>query len=55
MFEVGYARAKNIPVIAVAEAVPAIPLTMVLGSGCYVTNDLATGVYAACWQMMGDV
>jgi len=55
MFEVGYARAKNIPVVAVAEAVPAIPLTMVLGSGCYVTNDLTTGVYAACWQMMGDV
>jgi hypothetical protein len=55
MFEVGYARAKKIPVVAVAEGVGATPLTMVLGSGCYVTNDLTTGVYAACWQMMGDV
>jgi hypothetical protein len=55
MFEVGYARAKKIPVVAVAEGVEATPLTMVLGSGCYVTNDLTTGVYAACWQMMGDV
>jgi hypothetical protein len=55
MFEVGYARAKRIPVVAVAEGVDATPLTMVLGSGCYVTNDLTTGIYAACWQMMGDV
>jgi hypothetical protein len=55
MFEVGYARAKKIPVVAVAEAIDATPLTMVLGSGCYVTNDLTTGIYAACWQMMGDV
>jgi hypothetical protein len=55
MFEVGYARAKKIPVVAVAEGVDATPLTMVLGSGCYVTNDLTTGIYAACWQMMGDV
>jgi hypothetical protein len=55
MFEVGYARAKKIPVVAVAEGVCATPLTMVLGSGCYVTNDLTTGIYAACWHMMGDV
>jgi len=55
MFEVGYARAKRIPVVAVAEAVDATPLTMVLGSGCVVTNDFTTGVYAVCWQLMGDV
>lgn len=55
LFEVGYARAKNIPVIAVAESVSADSLTMVLGSDCYVTNDLTTGIYAACWKVMGDV
>jgi hypothetical protein len=55
MFEVGYARAKKIPVVAVAESVDAIPLTMALGSGCYVTNDLTTGIHAAVWRLMGDV
>lgn len=55
IFEVGYAKAKGIPVIAIAESVPAEALTMILGSGCYVTNDLTTGIYAACWKVMGDV
>jgi Nucleoside 2-deoxyribosyltransferase/pfkB family carbohydrate kinase len=55
IFEVGYARAKKIPVVAIAESVDAIPLTMILGSGCYVTNDLTTGIHAACWRLMGDV
>ena len=55
LFEVGYARAKNIPVVAIAESVDAVSMTMILGSGCYVTNDLTTGIYAACWHLMGDV
>lgn len=55
LFEVGYARAKNIPVIAIAESVEANALTMVIGSGCETTNDLTTGIYAACWHLMGDV
>jgi len=54
VFEVGYARSKSIPVIAVAESVPENELTMVIGSGCYVTNDLTTGIYAVCWELMGD-
>jgi hypothetical protein len=55
VFEVGYARALNIPVVAVAEAVDEPSLTMIIGSGCDVANDLATGIYAACWHLMGDV
>lgn len=55
LFEVGYAVAKDIPVVVVAESVGADPLTMLLGSKCLVTNDLATGLYAACWKVMGDV
>lgn len=55
VFEVGYACAKNIPVVAIAEFVDAISLTMVIGSGCEVTNDLTTGIYTACWHLMGDV
>ena len=48
-------RNAAIPVVAIAESVDAIPLTMILGSGCYVTNDLTTGIHAACWRLMGDV
>lgn len=55
VFEVGYARALDIPVVAVAEAVDEPSLTMIIGSGCDVANDLATGIYAACWHLMGDV
>lgn len=55
IFEVGYARALGIPVVGIAEAVDANALTMILGSGCAVANDLTTGLYSACWQLMGDV
>lgn len=55
IFEVGYARAREIPVIAIAESVDEPSLTMVIGSGCEITNDLTTGIYAACWHLMGDV
>ena len=55
VFEVGYACAKNIPVIVIAESVDANSLTMVIGSGCEVTNDLTTGIYTTCWHLMGDV
>ncbi len=55
VFEVGYACAKNIPVVAIAEFVDANSLTMVIGSGCEITNDLTTGIYTTCWHLMGDV
>lgn len=55
VFEVGYACAKNIPVVAIAEFVDAHSLTMVIGSGCEITNDLTTGIYTTCWHLMGDV
>jgi nucleoside 2-deoxyribosyltransferase len=53
VFEVGYARAKGIPVVGVAENVSTDDLTMLLGSDCVVTNDLASGIYQACWKLMG--
>ena len=55
VFEVGYARALGIPVIAVAETSHEKDLTMILGSGCEVANDFTTGIYATCWYLMGDV
>ncbi|MFV9485188.1 nucleoside 2-deoxyribosyltransferase [Pseudomonas aeruginosa] len=55
LFEVGYARAKGIPVIAVAESVDPSALTMFIGSDCYITNDFTTAIYVTCWTLMGDV
>lgn len=55
LFEVGYARALGIPVVGLAEAVDERPLTMLLGSGCAISDDFATSIYSACWQLMGDV
>ncbi|MDZ4201930.1 MAG: PfkB family carbohydrate kinase [Gallionella sp.] len=55
IFEVGYAKAKGIPVIAIAESAKESDLTMLLGSGCFVVDDFSTGIYYACWQLMGDV
>lgn len=54
LFEIGYAVARGIPVVAVGESVAPGDLTMLLGTGCHVTDDLTTGIYAACWKMMGD-
>lgn len=55
IFEIGYARAKGIPVIAIAESAKESDLTMFFGSGCFVVDDFSTGIYYACWQLMGDV
>jgi nucleoside 2-deoxyribosyltransferase len=55
VFEVGYARARGIPVVGLAESTEERPLTMLLGSGCSISDDFATSIYTACWQMMGDV
>lgn len=55
LFEIGYARAKDIPVIAVAETMKETDMTMITGSGCELVHDLTTAVYRACWRMMGDV
>lgn len=55
LFEVGYARAKGIPVIAVAESADPSALTMFIGSDCYITNDFTTAIYVTCWTLMGDV
>lgn len=52
LFEVGYARSHNIPVVCLAESVESKSLTMLLGSGCEVFDELAASIYAACWQLV---
>lgn len=55
LFEVGYARARGIPVVGIAESMETKALTMLLGSACTISNDFSTAIYIACWHLMGDV
>jgi hypothetical protein len=49
LFEVGYARAKGIEVIALAESQDGESLTMIEGSGCHIYHDFAASLYECCW------
>ncbi|WP_253609900.1 MULTISPECIES: nucleoside 2-deoxyribosyltransferase [unclassified Bradyrhizobium] len=49
IFEVGYARALGIPVVALAERLERENLTMIAGAGCEVTQDLASAIYHVIW------
>lgn len=49
LFEVGYARALDIPVVALAERFEGENLTMIAGSGCDVVRDFATAIYRVLW------
>jgi hypothetical protein len=50
LFEVGYARARNKPVYALAQTASDQDLKMVLGSGCRIFDDLVTGLHHAAWR-----
>jgi nucleoside 2-deoxyribosyltransferase len=52
LFEVGYARAHNIPVVAFVQNEAANRLTMLDGSGCEITNDFVTAIYWTAWAAM---
>lgn len=54
LFEIGYARALEIPVVAVGEAVDERSLTMLVGSNCIVHGDFCSALYAAGWQLLVD-
>lgn len=49
LFEVGYARARGLPVVALVERGEPENLTMIVGSGCEVVDDFATALYRAVW------
>jgi nucleoside 2-deoxyribosyltransferase len=52
LFEVGYARDRGIPVVALAESPRPETLTMLEGSGCRITRDFTTAVYHAVWAAL---
>lgn len=49
MFEVGYARALGLPVIALAEALSIEDQKMIVGSGCVLIDDFVTALYLTAW------
>jgi nucleoside 2-deoxyribosyltransferase len=51
IFEVGYAVAKGIPVVALAQNVKAEDLKMVEGSGCTVVHDFVSALYNVAWAI----
>ena len=52
LFEVGYARAIGVPVVALVENVREGDLVMLTGTGCTLCPDLATAVYRAAWAAL---
>jgi hypothetical protein len=52
LFEVGYARDRGIPVVALAESPRPGSLTMLEGSGCRIARDFSSAAYHAVWAAM---
>jgi nucleoside 2-deoxyribosyltransferase len=50
IFEIGFARSKDIPVVALAENPKHGDMTMLEGSGCLLTDDFSTAIYRAVWE-----
>lgn len=50
IFEIGYARAKNIPVVILSHRVSEEDLLMFKGTGCFVFENLTSAVYNAAWM-----
>jgi len=49
LFEVGYATAKKIPVVGLAQDVTSERLKMLLGTGCTVHHDFVSAIYNISW------
>jgi len=52
MYEIGYARAKNKPVILYTENETAENKKMMEGSGCMLFTDYVTAIYNCVWEAM---
>ena len=51
VFEVGYAIARGMPVVALAQNMRPEDLKMPMGSGCRVVDDVVSAVYQAIWAL----
>ena len=51
IFEVGYAVAKNIPVVALAQNMRPEDVKMPEGTGCHIVEDFVSAIYHAIWAL----
>lgn len=51
IFEIGYAVARRLPVVALAQNVRPEDLKMPEGAGCRIVEDLVTAIYHAVWSL----
>jgi nucleoside 2-deoxyribosyltransferase len=51
LFEIGYAKALNKPVIGFSEKESRESLTMLHGTGCRLSNDFTTVIYQLIWEV----
>jgi nucleoside 2-deoxyribosyltransferase len=49
VFEVGFARSLNKPVVVFSESTPEEPLKMMVGTGCEVVPDFVSALYRTAW------
>jgi len=49
LFEVGYARARGMPVVALVQCPREQDPTMMIGTDCEIVDDLATALYRVVW------
>jgi nucleoside 2-deoxyribosyltransferase len=49
IFEIGYARARNVPVVVFSTTLGPEELKMLVGSGCTLCDDLCTAIYRTGW------
>lgn len=52
MFEVGYARAKDVPVTAFVQNESPENMKMLVGTDCLVLDDFVSAIYNAVWQAL---
>jgi nucleoside 2-deoxyribosyltransferase len=52
LFEIGYARARDIPVVGFYEQTNSEDLKMLQGTGCVLLTDFVTSIYTAVWQLL---
>ncbi len=51
IFEVGYAVARGIPVVALAQNMRPEDVKMPAGTGCRIVSDLVSAIYQAIWEL----
>jgi nucleoside 2-deoxyribosyltransferase len=49
LFEIGYAKSLNKKIVILAQNICENDLTMLIGTGCEITNDFSTAIYKVSW------